>query len=361
MKGFLTGLFFCLLYAVCCVFILSYTFDTVVPNISSSQEIVAETPTGISKATQIDSNDQVAQPVIDEPLADEKMDPAAQDLLEQMKEPADGLSTTVDKTTLSSLSTDIANSDIAKTSFSIILPDGENLLSCNSYATVFKDRNQVKIPYDCRDYGIVLKSYLEKNEKSTLKITGISDPSEDYAIGKQRATYLKDLLVNIGVSKDRILVAQAISLLNFTAGSANGGILMKIEDFSSKARLSTNERSAIQETNTPSTRTKALISQRFTSGFQGDYYYGDQKFTSFITTVKELLKKYPEAKVYAYSYTKSTGSAEDNFAISRDNASTVRKLMIQGGVIAGKIKAMARGGKSSGSSGNEPSIVIVVK
>jgi outer membrane protein OmpA-like peptidoglycan-associated protein len=249
------------------------------------------------------------------------------------------------------------------TKFNVTLPNGVLLLSCDSFATVYKDVEKVKIPFPCRDYGLTIRTYLEENPKATLLITGFSDPSEVSTLGKNRADYVKRLLINTGIVQDRILTTLAIRNLNIDNGYASGGVRMEIKGTvpanSSVVSGTPDSAFKVMTENTGASRT--LASKKFTSGFQGNYFYGDQKFTSYTATIKTLLSQNPMAKVYAYSYTNVDGDDKDNFAISRDNSSTVRKILMQSGIPATKIQSVARGEQNSGTGGSNRCIIITVK
>jgi outer membrane protein OmpA-like peptidoglycan-associated protein len=267
-----------------------------------------------------------------------------------------------------SLSNDVPSSSapaesLSPATFNITLPNGVLLLSCESFATVYKDVDKVKIPFPCRDYGLTIQTYLEENPKAILLITGFSDPSEVATIGKRRADYVKRLLSNTGITQDRILTSVAIRNLNIDKGYASGGIRMEIKGsvpVSVPVANGTSDPTSNSTTENSGT-SRTLASKKFTSGFQGNYFYGDQKFTSYMPTIKTLLSQNPAAKVYAYSYTNIDGDDKDNFAISRDNSGTVRKILIQSGIPSNKIQSVARGEQNSGTAGSNRCIIITVK
>ncbi|WP_194852638.1 OmpA family protein [Nonlabens antarcticus] len=249
--------------------------------------------------------------------------------------------------------------------FNIALPNGSYLINCNAYSTIYKDVEKVRIPYVCRDYGLAVKSFLAANSSTTLLITGFSDPSESNAIGRSRAEYLKGLLTNTGIDSDRIVTTAAVSELNIEKGYASGGIRMEIRGIVSSSSMisdSTPQTTKITEATSKTVEQQSILSdKKFTSGFQGDYFYGDQKFKSHVLTLKTLLNQHPGSKIYAYSYTNKEGDDKDNYAVSRDNASTVRKILMQSGIKSNRITSIARGEQSSGTSGSNRCVIITVK
>lgn len=357
MKGFFTGLLVFVIYAFLCVSILSYIF---------TNKSVADFFTSSSTDNQILEEDSIDSISFENSTPETFLEPddTSREELE------------IDNGSLNSLETpqvQIDNSNVIEDNkplndlnsipspFNITLPDGTALIQCNAFAQVFEGQSRVKIPYACREYGISIKSFLEKNPKTSLKITGLSAPSEDINLGKQRAEYLKKLLTNTGIGDNRIVTMSSTNNLNFNSGGANGGILMEINGAVGGQSINTvADNSNLIET-APKSSSAILDSKKFTSGFQGNYFYGDQKFTSYTSTIKDLLSKNAGSKVYAYSYTAQDGDSKDNFAISRDNASTVRKIFLQSGIPTGKIQSVARGEQSSGTSGANRCIIIVIK
>lgn len=258
----------------------------------------------------------------------------------------------------------IATTAAPKT-FNVLLPTGNYLIECNESAYVYKNEEKVKIPFACREYGLSIKNFLEKNPNTTLQIVGFSDPLENPYIGKNRAEYVERLLKSAGIPEDQIITSVAIANLDIEKGYAEGGIRMELKGKVSNLPatvIPTNESVQINsKTNNTTKETSAIFTKKFTSGFQDDYFYGDQNFTSSISQLKELLRQNPESKIYAYSYSGTDGNAQDNFTISRDNASTVRKILIQSGIPANKIQSVAKGGQSSGTTGSSRSIIITIK
>ena len=355
MKGFVTAIVVFFIYTVICVFIFSYAIDKgVFLNFGSEN---TENDSSIELV-----NDKLSQTDLDA-IENLSIDREVSDSLYENLEIED-----IQKIELESINNPVSGQesqivvaeDKELTTFNITLPDSSKLIDCNLFAVVFKDQSRVKIPFACREYGISIKAYLDKNPTATLKITGYNDLTENSTIGNGRSDYLKKLLVNVGISSDRIITTAQTIKLDFTSGSAKGGIAMEIN----KANPIVDQLSEDgKRTNTSqsSTGNNVITSKRFTTGFQDNYYYGDQNFTAYISRLKEVLKKNQNAKVYAYSYTSQESDKEESFAISRDNASTVRKILLQNGIASNKIQSIARGSQPSGTSGSNRCIILVIK
>ncbi|WP_146126715.1 OmpA family protein [Nonlabens agnitus] len=359
MKSFLIGLLVFLFYAALCVVLLSYAMDTYSIK-ENSPEIVGENeidPKTIDDLSYEDSTD-LGSSVTSE-LDEVNNDSINNSLQNSDNVDADGLTDSDAETDGAS----IENINRPAIPFNVVLPNGTQLIQCNSFSVVFQDQVRVKIPYACRDYGISINSFLDKNPQSILRITGYTDPNESPNTGIGRAEYLKKLLTNTGIPADRIIATSAVNNLNFSSGSANGGVAMEINgSFTSNPSSSqTADNESNPALDNPKESTTVIASKKFTSGFQEKYFYGDQKFTAYATTIKSLLNQNPSSKVYAYSYTDSEGDSKDNFAISRDNASTVRKILLQSGIPSNRIQSVARGEQNAGGSGSNLCIILVIK
>ena len=363
MKSFLVGLLVFIFYAVLCIGLLSYTMGDTYTFGSDALNQSNEELSDVGIATDLSFEDST-----------NLGETSTEDMSDIQLESTDSLNNSTDNSTglelddLNDTNQDgdnlnAKNINRPAVTFNISLPDNSKLIDCSAFSVVFQDQARVKIPYSCREYGISIKSFLDKNPGSTLKITGYTDPIESPNTGTGRAGYLKNLLTNTGIPADRIIATSAVNNLNFSSGSANGGVAMEIN-----GRISSNSSSTdLTENSTPSSTDGAketkpvLASKKFTSGFQGKYFYGDQKFTSYSTTIKKLLSENPGSKVYAYSYTDNEGDANDNYAISRDNAGTVRKILLQSGISSNRIQSVARGEQNAGGSGNNLSVILVIK
>ncbi|AZQ44403.1 OmpA family protein [Nonlabens ponticola] len=244
--------------------------------------------------------------------------------------------------------------------FNITLPDGSNLLECQDYTIVYRNKSKVKIPYSCREYGLAIRAYLRENPQSKLKITTFHDDKESEQIGEARADYIIKLLTGVGIEESSMVAVVKKANLDIAKGYATGGVNLELFD-SSIPEVEKNAKFPTNDVDEPINRRKTLLAQKFSSGFQGVYYYGDTRFTSYLSQVKSILRSNPSAQVYVYSYAEKSGDSKENYAVTRDNASTARKLMIQNGIDKTKIEAVAQGEKSSGTSGTNQCIILVVK
>ncbi|WP_397299350.1 OmpA family protein [Nonlabens ulvanivorans] len=240
---------------------------------------------------------------------------------------------------------------------------GNQLTNCTTFTTIYKNNPKVKIPYPCRAYGNELKEIINTNPKSQIIINGYASSTEDADMGMRRAQYVKRLLTNIGVNDNQITLKSAIKDIPFKSGIAQGGIDIQVLNINEKSSISNSTKSTIVTAAKPSVTAGSgpYAYQRFTKGYQGDFFYGNRAFTAYIKDIENYLSENPSKKVYVYAYTDTVGNATDNFNIGKDNVNTARRLMIQNGITSNRIVSISKGEESSGATGNNRSIVVIVK
>jgi hypothetical protein len=358
-KSFLIGLLVFIVYAVICLFSIEYLLPGLEMELIKTDSI--------TETAQIESS--TSDSGVEPEMSDRKQSISTDSLNSNLQivditaaTDTEEIDDVIEAERPESPSLPEANDDTSDTSpalFNVTLPDGTNLLECNQYSTVYKNTAKVKIPYSCREYGLAIQRFLEENPTTILKITALYDDSENREVGTARSQYLKKLLGNTGISKERIITTTAYSNLDIDKGYAQGGVLFEINGAvnNTKENLQVDQNSNAKSSNAAAS--KVIDSRTFTSGFQGYYYYGDQKFTAYISEMKRFLSRNPNSKIYAYNYTGTDGDDRGNFAITRDNASTVRKLLLQAGIPSSKIQSIARGERSG--SADQPRLTVVIK
>ncbi|MEO9501621.1 MAG: OmpA family protein [Nonlabens ulvanivorans] len=240
---------------------------------------------------------------------------------------------------------------------------GNQLTNCTTFTTIYKNNPKVKIPYPCRAYGNELKEIINTNPKAQIIINGYASSTEDADMGMRRAQYVKRLLTNIGVNDNQITLKSAMKDIPFKSGIAQGGIDIQVLNINENSSISNSTKSTIGTAARPSVTAGSgpYAYQRFTKGYQGDFFYGNRAFTAYIKDIENFLSENPSKKVYVYAYTDTVGNATDNFNIGKDNVNTARRLMIQNGITSNRIVSISKGEESSGATGNNRSIVVIVK
>ena len=351
MKNFIPGFVIFLLYTVVCLLFLGhFFFDTVEVN-----EVIPTTVSNTNTTPELKkSTATTTLNNTEETTLNKKIDslPTGTTLpIEIDSTPAGTDSEKVEQTTAL----------YKALPFSVYTNDNDVLVTCNSYALIYKDRSKVKIPYGCINYGIEIKKILSNNDQASLTITGYSSKEEDPSIGKLRADYLKKLLLGIGINDSQINTNASFQNIDFVNGVANGGILMRINN-SNIAPIATSP--AVVKENAVATtpqHTGPYAYKKFTGGYQGDYFYGNQTFTSYVSQIKNYLQDNPNKKVEIYTYTDSVGNAIDNMSIAKSNSVTAQRIVAQSGIPAYKIKSISMGEKAVDASGSSKCVILKVK
>lgn len=380
MKNIFTGTLAFIVYAGLCLLLFNYLFPDNFQGANErieKQQIVEEpfidsVPAPLDDTVQeavvnniveeLDSIDEL-ELSIDPPLSNDKEEISLEET------PTDAL-TTVEETSIEEPEAPEEKEVIVYEPQSFILKDedGNELTNCTTFTTIYKNNPKVKIPYTCRNYGNEIKEIIANSPKAQIIINGYSSPIEDTDMGLQRAQYVEKLLRNIGINKEQITVQSAIKNINFNSGIAQGGLDITLSDIknptSENKTTSTSKKpvNSSQTASSPVSQSSGPYSyKRFTTGYQGDYFYGNRSFTSYISQLNTYLNSQPGKKVYVYAYTDTVGNATDNYNIGSDNVKTARRLMIQNGIPANKIVAVSKGETSSGVSGNNRGMVVIVK
>ena len=245
--------------------------------------------------------------------------------------------------------------------FSVYNEANEVLIPCNLFALIYKNRNKVKIPYGCINYGIEIKKILSVNKDASLSIIGYSSPEEPSTLGKQRAEYLKKLLIGIGIDSSQIHTNTSFQDIDYVNGMANGGILMRINNSNSRTPTLSTTPASKEVTIKTTQPTGPYAYKKFTTGYQGDYFYGNQTFSSYVSQIKNYLQENPSKKIEIYTYTDSVGNAIDNMSISKANSVTAQRIVAQSGIPAYKIKSISMGENAVDASGSSKCVILKVK
>lgn len=378
MKNLFTGILAFIVYSGLCLTLYHY--------------LIADPDSGVPAAKMV-TEDIVEEPIIDEqpfidstpPTLDETLEETVENNLIKELDSIAKLKLSYSESALESVSdsivlndnsiqTEAVSLDPAKKDTSVyeaspfILKDknGDALSNCTTFTTIYKNNSKVKIPYTCRDYGNDLKSILSSNPKAQVILNGYSSSEEGAGMGLKRAEYVQKLLSNIGIKKDQIVVKGSEKNIIFNSGIAQGGIditIINIAKSDHSNNKPTDKVTPIENPKpTPDQGTSGPYGyKRFTSGYQGDFFYGNRSFTAYIKELKGYLNSNPTKKVYVYAYTDTVGNATDNYNIGKDNVNTAKRLMIQNGIPSNRIVAVSKGEQSSGAAGGNRSIAVIVK
>ncbi|MBF4985826.1 hypothetical protein FNJ87_16340 [Nonlabens mediterrranea] len=374
MKNFFTGALAFIVYAGICLALFGYFFigrlsindktekdSVIVTNEQVIDELISEEKDTIP--TNVSSLDQQLDSIAASKALINDMNIGADSIVNLNDENRD---LQISEKILEDIPEDINNNEpiiYEANTFVITDRNGKQLTNCSTFTTIYKNNPKVKIPYPCRAYGNELKEILVANPKAEIIISGYSSLIEDSNMGMKRAEYVKQLLTNIGINKDQIAVRSDSKEIPFKSGIAQGGLDIQVLNIEEKVSNNSSTKTPVTTNKKPTLDkgTGPYAYQRFTKGYQGDFFYGNRAFTAYIKEIQNYLKENNNKKVYIYAYTDTVGNATDNYNIGRDNVKTARSLMIQNGIGSNQIVTIPKGEESSGAAGNNRSIVVIVK
>ncbi len=375
-KNIFTGTLAFIVYAGLCLLLFNYLFT----NTFVTEDSITNDPIAIAPASIIDELPSIKEDsliAIDNSLNVQLDSIAAAKLSidqdfqeidgknEIVASETDSLPTSTEQPVIeTSASADNVITIYEANTFTIKDDKGNEITTCSNFTTIYKNNPKVKIPYTCRTYGNDLKELLIGNPKAQVLINGYSSDEEDNDMGIKRAQYVKNLLANTGIDSEQIIIKDAVKKINFSSGIAQGGIDIQLMNW-----VKNVDSSVSKETTPLVTKPKPSITKgsgpygyrRFTTGYQGDYFYGNGSFKAYMNEVNAHLNSNSSKKVYVYAYTDTVGNATDNYNIGKDNVNTARRLMIQNGIPENRIVAVSKGEASSGATDNNRSMVIIVK
>jgi len=334
------------LYAAACVFV----FNTFWEESASLQT---------KQVTSADRNEQVLQ----EQAMMRKKDSLnrleelklAFDTLQQPVDPAPTLSREFRIAALTAAGTDGLYTPVL---FNITDLNGTIKFTCEDQATIYLNSTKVKIPLGCKNYNAFLLDYLKNAPDTELLIIGSSGAGEANSLGKNRATFIKDLLVGSGIRETQLQTAGRVDNIPFELGTARGGInMVLLTAVVDLVKTKTNTTALPIENRS----TEPFAFKKFTTGFQGRFYRGDQTVASYIASLKIFLNANTGKKVNIRSYADTVGSALDNVELTRQNARAIRKLMLEAGIPPSQIIVLPQDEKPQSSNNGKRCMIIIVK
>ena len=212
--------------------------------------------------------------------------------------------------------------------------DGDVIFTLRDGIIITKNSSELIVPEGSKDFFNKIGSYLKINKESEIHISSLYSAYEKNEIpnmGVQRGNKLRDILVNNGISKDRILVKSFIKPIEFSMKNTF------TQSFSFQFMpLDTSKTKRIDKEDL---KQRTIYPKFTTSGIASN-----QNLKLFLTDVKRILAENEGVIVELVGHTDNVGNASDNYLLGLQYARQVKWYLInRGGISKDQIKARSKG------------------
>jgi hypothetical protein len=177
------------------------------------------------------------------------------------------------------------------------------VVAYNLYSVIYKNRANVKIPYECFPYAKEIKKIVANDDKAVLNIIGCSSKEETPSSDEERTEYLRALLLGIGIDANKIKTTGSFQDIEFIEGTAKGGVYMEIKrtNYLALHTLSTAFTYSTKIEVIKSSLSFPFSLKKIVSDDQGYYFYDVQAFTYCINKIKKIYRRSLVKKMEVYA------------------------------------------------------------
>lgn len=174
--------------------------------------------------------------------------------------------------------------------------------------------------------------FLNENQDKELIITGLFNSDEakiNDQIGNQRASYVKDLLVNFGINENRVSVKSKLSNFNYDrTKSYYGGIVFNFINFSD------DKKKAIEN---------GIVNKTLYSGFGSKEFSADNSLQAYALELMNYLEENPDKTANIIGHTDSVGDPLANDWYGMERAKNVKQYLISHGIHESRLITSSKG------------------
>ena len=219
----------------------------------------------------------------------------------------------------------ISNESSEQTSDDVLFDFPDNLrIVANEPTVVFPDGQNA--------FKESIFSFMNENQDKELIVTGLFNSDEaqrNDQIGKQRASFIKDLLVNFGINENRVSIDSKLSDIDYDAAKAyRGGILFRFND------ISDIKKKAIESD---------IVNKTLYSGFGSKEFRADNTLQAYALELKNYLENYPGKTANIIGHTDSVGDNLANDWYGMERAKNVKQYLVSMGIPESKLFASSKG------------------
>lgn len=211
---------------------------------------------------------------------------------------------------------------------------GDVIFALRDGIIITKNSSELIVPDSSKELLNKIDSYLKLNRDSEIHISSLYsayERNEIPNIGVQRGNELRDILINYGISKDRILVKSFIKPIEFSMKNT----FTKSFSFQFMP-LDTSRTKRIDKADL---KQRTIYPKFTTTGIASN-----QNLKLFLTDVKRILAENEGVIVELVGHTDNVGNASDNYLLGLQYARQVKWYLInRGGISKNQIKARSKG------------------
>jgi outer membrane protein OmpA-like peptidoglycan-associated protein len=213
--------------------------------------------------------------------------------------------------------------------FVISTTDGSAVLSFPDRFVIRGVDGQVEIPEALSGWKDSIYNFLNKHQDRELLISAKYLSEEGEPRGMERASFLKDLLVQAQVNPGRIIPQAVLAEYSYDAsGKYPDGIAMVFR------QLSEEHKKEVEK----SIANKILYTEFATAEFNPD-----RTLQAYVYELKAYLSEHPDKTVNVTGHTDSKGSAASNYNLGLKRAGAVVNYLVSQGLDKTKFKVLSKG------------------
>jgi len=210
--------------------------------------------------------------------------------------------------------------------------NGTTIFEFDHQLQINNKNGQIHVPNNMMNFRDSLFAYLNQNQDKELVIQGLYKSREvdsNGSFGLQRASFIKNMLVDYGVNSNRISVKAVQEGYKYdTNGVFNGGIKMLVNTVSKEREVEIE---------------KSITNKMLYADFGSEVFVPDNTLKAYAAELKNYLARHPDKVVSIIGHTDNVGNENGNLFVGEQRALNVKNYFISQGIDSEKLKTSSKG------------------
>jgi len=210
--------------------------------------------------------------------------------------------------------------------------NGTTIFEFDHQLQINNKNGQIHVPNNMMNFRDSLFAYLNQNQDKELVIQGLYKSREvdsNGSFGLQRASFIKNMLVDYGVNSNRISVKAVQEGYKYdTNGVFNGGIKMLVNTVSKEREVEIE---------------KSITNKMLYADFGSEVFVPDNTLKAYAAELKNYLARHPDKVVSIIGHTDNVGNENGNLFVGEQRALNVKNYFISQGIDSEKLKNSSKG------------------